>query len=177
MVMSKTKIIASASLISVLIPATALAHCPLCTAGAGLVFLGAYWIGVNGLTIGVLMGALALAFGLWMATLLKKKFVPQQDNIIGIFSWATTLIPLQEVFSDYTSIYIDWGGDYGTLFNRTYPLNLYLVGGIVGGLILYMAPWLSRSVSQWRGKTIPFQGMIITFVLLILTSLVTQFLL
>ena len=72
MVISKTKIFASTSLFSVLIPATAFAHCPLCTAGAGLAFLGAYWIGVNGLTIGMLMGALAFALGLWMATLLIR---------------------------------------------------------------------------------------------------------
>ena len=123
------------------------------------------------------MGALALALGLWMATLLKRKLLPQQDNIIGIFTWATTLLPLQEIFSDYTSIYIDWGGAYGSLFNRTYPINLFLVGGVVGGTMLYLAPWISRGYSGWRGKTMPFQGMIITFTMLILTSLITQFLL
>lgn len=160
---------------SLLFPATALAHCPLCTAGAGLVAIGAYWLGVNGLTIGVILGAFALALGLWIARLIKKKYLPQQDNVVGIFSWLTTILPLKMLLSDYTSIYLNWGGSYGSLFNRTYPINLFLVGGVVGGMIIYFAPAISRTLTERRGKTAPYQGMIVTFVLLILTALITQF--
>lgn len=160
-----------------LFPAAALAHCPLCTAGAGLVAVGAYWLGVNGLTIGALLGAFATALGLWIARLIKKKYIPQQDNAVGAFSWLTTLLPLKMLLSDYTSIYINWGGSYGSVFNRTYPINLFLVGGVIGAIIVFAAPTLSRAITERRGETIPFQGIIITFTLLLATSLITQFLL
>lgn len=170
-------IIIATSTVSLALPTAALAHCPLCTAGAGIVALSAYWLGVNGLTIGVLLGAFAMALGLWIARLVKKKYIRQQDTAIGIFSWLTTLLPLKMLLSDYTSIYINWGGSYGSLFNRTYPINLFLVGGVIGGIIIYVAPSASRMATERRGKTIPYQGMIITFTLLILVSLITQFVL
>ena len=175
---TKTKLVIIATGMGGLIfPTVALAHCPLCTAGAGIVALSAYWLGVNGLTIGVLLGAFAVALGLWIARLLKKKYIPQQNNVIGVFSWLTTILPLKMLLSDYTSIYINWGGSYGSLFNRTYPINLFLVGGVIGGLLIYIAPSLSRFTTERRGKTVPYQGMIITFTLLILVSLITQFVL
>ena len=170
-------VIAAAGIGGILFPATALAHCPLCTAGAGLAALGAYWLGVNGLTVGVLLGAFAAALGLWIARLIKKKYIPQQDNVIGVFSWLTTILPLQMLLSDYTSIYINWSGSYGSLFNRTYPVNLFLIGGVVGGIVVYIAPSLSRAISEYRGRTIPYQGIIATFSFLILISLITQFIL
>lgn len=164
-----------ASLAGVLMPAVALAHCPLCTAGAGLVALGAYWLGVNGLAIGVLLGGFALALGLWLGRLIKKKYLPQQDNLIGAFSWLTTLIPLRGLLADYTSVYLNWSGAYGSLFNRTYPINLFLVGGLIGGAVIYLAPPLSRALSARRGKTIPYQGIMITIALLLMVSLISQF--
>ena len=158
-------------------PLPALAHCPLCTAGAGLVAIGAYWLGVNGLTIGVLLGAFAFALGLWIGRLIKKKYIPEQDNAIGVFSLLTTILPLQMLFSDYTSIYINWFGGYGSIFNRTYPINLFLVGGLIGAFLIYIAPALSKSIAARRGKLIPYQGVILTLALLVLISLITQFLL
>ena len=107
-------VVAGVSISGLLFPAVALAHCPLCTAGAGLAAIGAYWLGVNGLTVGVLLGAFAMALGLWVARLIKKKYLPQQDNAIGVFSWLTTIIPLKMLLSDYTSIYINWSGSYGS---------------------------------------------------------------
>ena len=164
-------------LIGLLFPIPSLAHCPLCTAGAGVVAIGAYWIGVNSMTIGVLIGAFAVALGVWVGKLIKKKYIPQQDNAIGVFSWLTTLLPLKMLLSDYTSIYINWGGQYGSLLNSTYPINLFLVGGVIGGMVIFVAPSLSRFVTERQGKTVPYQGIIITFILLILSSLITQFVL
>jgi len=155
----------------------ALAHCPLCTAGAGVIALGAYWMGVNGLTIGVLMGAFAMAMGLWVGKIIKKKIIPQQDLAMGIFSWITTLLPLKMLMSDYTSFYINWGGEYGSLFNRTYPINLFILGGTIGGVLIITAPYLSKEISRQRGQTIPYQGVTITFGLLLIAAVITQFIL
>lgn len=176
MKITRTKLlIGGISFSGLLLPAAALAHCPLCTAGAGLAAIGAYSLGVNGLTIGVLLGAFAVALGLWIGRLIKKNYLPRQNDIVGGVSWLTTILPLQMLLSDYTSIYINWSGAYGSLFNRTYPINLFLVGGVIGGALIYCAPPLSRALTDRRGKTLPYQGMIITFALLIAASLLTQF--
>ena len=158
-------------------PLAARAHCPLCTAGAGLVAIGAYWAGVNGLTIGLWLGAFAMALGLWIARLVKRKYFRFQYMAIWAFSWATTLPPLKMLLSDYTSIYINWGGDYGSLFNRTYPINLFLIGGVLGAVIIHVSPSLSKLISAYRGRTLPYQGIVITFILLLFVSLITQFIL
>ncbi|MDP2708863.1 MAG: hypothetical protein Q8O93_02330 [bacterium] len=163
------------SLIALASPAAALAHCPLCTAGAGLVALGAYKLGVSGLTVGLLIGAFAVALGLWLGKIITKKYLPGQNNIITVFSWLTTVLPLQTLLSDYTSIYISWSGDYGSWLNRTYPINLFLVGGILGAIIVYQASPLSKFIAKRRGKNMPFQTMAVTFALLLLASLITQF--
>ena len=155
-------------------PSAALAHCPLCTAGAGLAALGAYWLGINGLTVGLLIGAFAVALGLWLGRMIAKKYLPGQNNLIAVFSWLTTVLPLQTLLSDYTSIFINWSGSYGSWLNRTYLINLFLVGGIIGAILVYLAPRFSRFLSCRRGKTIPFQSMIITFALLLVASLITQ---
>lgn len=162
-------------IVALVSPTAALAHCPLCTVGVGLAALGAYKFGVSGLTVGLLIGAFAVALGLWLGRLITKKYLPGQNNIIAIFSWLTTVLPLQILLSDYTSIFINWSGPYGSWLNRTYLINLFLVGVVLGAILVYLALWLSRFIGRWRGKTFPFQIMIITFVLLLLASLVTQF--
>jgi len=165
-------IISLATLIS---PAAALAHCPLCTAGAGLAALGAYKLGVNGLTTGLLIGAFAVALGLWLGKMITKKYLPGQDNVIAAFSWLTTVLPLQTLLADYTSIYVSWSGDYSSWLNRTYLINLFLVGALVGAMLVYQTSPLSKFITKRRGKTMPFQTMLITFTLILLASLITQF--
>lgn len=154
-------------------PAASSAHCPLCTAGVGLVALGAYNIGVSGLTIGLLVGAFALALGLWLAKMISKKYLPGQNSMIAAASWLLTLLPLRTLLAEYTSVYLGWSGPYGAW----YPINLFLVGGAIGALLVYSAPWLSRQLTGRRGKSFPFQTMIITLVLIFAASLVTQFVL
>lgn len=171
------KYIAAVGGLGLFVPWPALAHCPLCTAGAGLVAIGAYWIGVNGATVGLLLGAFAFALGLWLARIIKKQYIPKQAAAIGIFSWLTTLLPLKMLLSEYTSIYLNWGGAYGSFFNRTYPVNLFLIGGAVGGVLVFIAPRVSRAVTLRRGKTAPYQGVMITLALLIVSSILTQFIL
>jgi hypothetical protein len=158
-----------------LVPIPALAHCPLCTAGAGLVAIGAYWFGVKAIVIGVAIGAFAAAMGLWFARLIKKQFIPRQSQVIAIVSWLLTILPLRMTLGDYVSWYVNWSGDYGSIFNRTYVLNLFLVGSIVGTLIMLSAPYVSRFVTNLRGgKQAPFQGIGITFLLIIFTSIILQ---
>ncbi len=159
-----------------LIPGVAKAHCPLCTAGAGALAVGAAYIGVSTYVVGILIGAFALALSLWIVKLVKKKYIKHQKPILAALVFLSTILPLMPMMRHYTSVNIYWFGEYGAMFNRTYMFNRFLIGVIIGTLIMFVSPYLSRELSKLRnGKIIPYQGIAITFVLLFITSLIMQF--
>jgi len=66
--------------------------------------------------------------------------------------------------------------DYGSLLNRTYLIDLFIIGAVLGSIALFVAPKLSLVLSEKRGgKSIRFQGLLISFALLILSSVILQF--
>lgn len=157
----------------------AAAHCPLCTIGAGAVALGAAWLGLSAFSIGIFLGAFGLAMGLWMGKLLEKRsnLFRHQTLAVGIFSFVATIWPLEHLFYDNSSIYISLSGDYGSWLNRTYYVDKFIIGSIIGGITLLISPYLSRSLSKARkGKMLPYQGMILTFSLLSAASLLFEIL-
>ena len=152
----------------------AFAHCPLCTVGAAAAAIGASWLGLSSFSIGIFMGAFALAMGLWIGKLLKRKFkLPAYIIwIFAIFSFVTTVVPLQPIMFDNSSIYVSIFGDYGSWLNSTYYVDKFVIGSIIGAVILVFSPYISRVLSKTRNnKTFPYQGMIITFGLLFVISL------
>ncbi len=155
-----------------LLPTAAHAHCPLCTAGAGVVAFGAAKLGVGPMSVGIFLGAFAVALGLWVARLLKKQYLPRQKEALAIFSFVTTILPLQSVLADYTSVYLPFWGEYG----KTLLINRFLVGGIIGGVLILLSPYLSRKLALARGGAMyPFQGMVITLGLLVTAAVVIEF--
>ncbi len=155
------------------LPGYALAHCPLCTIGAGAVATGAMFLGIANSVIGVFMGAFAVALGLWISKYVNYKW-RYKDELLAVVSWVLTVMPLQPMFKSYTSIYIMWFGEYGSVFNRTYIIEKFIIGSIVGAFIVYLSPYISKKITMIRGKTVSFQGMIITFTLLILVGIIFQ---
>ncbi|OGL78018.1 hypothetical protein A3F28_03060 [Candidatus Uhrbacteria bacterium RIFCSPHIGHO2_12_FULL_57_11] len=149
------------------VPRQALAHCPLCTAGAGVAAVAAVYLGVNPPTVGLFIGAFAAALGLWIGRLVKRSYFPHQTKAIAAFSWVTTVFPLARLIPDYSSVYLTLAGDYGSLLNRTYVYNRFTLGGLLGGLLVLLAPATSRALTRIRGKNFPFQGMILTLGLLL----------
>lgn len=151
------------------------AHCPLCTIGAGAVALGATWLGVSAFSIGIFLGAFGIAVGLWIGRLIKKKYFPHQTLLIGVISFLTTIIPLKPLFYDNSPVLIVLYGDYGTWLNTTYLIDKFIVGSIIGAVIILISPGVSKSLSKARNnKLIPFQGIIITFALLLFFSLLYE---
>lgn len=159
---------------------SAFAHCPLCTMGAATAAAGAAWLGVDKMVIGVFIGAFAVSIGAWIGNAAKKQYIPYQKAALIVLSFLLTVIPLLPVVSDdtpstYSSVFISWGGEYGTLFNRTYLINLFLVGSIAGGAIVSATPWLSRRITALRdGNTLPFQGVALTLLLLLAVGAALQ---
>jgi len=149
------------------IASTALAHCPLCTAGAGLAAIGASWLGIGTAPVGVFVGAFSIALGLWIARALPKRYVSYQRTVLVALSFVTTVFPLIPILREYIPIYISVAGGYGTLLNRTYLIPAILAGAIVGGGLTLAAPHVSRWLTSVRnGRAFPYQGVAITFTLL-----------
>src|SRR3989344_954119 len=156
---------------------SAYAHCPLCTVGAAAAAGGAAWLGVSKIVIGVFIGAFAVSIGLWVSNLIKKQYIPFQKPSIILFSFLTTVFPLLglEVMRSNYPLLVSFFGDYGSLLNRTYILNLFLIGSILGGFIVSITPWLSKKITIVRnGKMLPYQGIMLTFLLLIISSAIIE---
>lgn len=158
-------------------PAIASAHCPLCTAGAGVLAIVAARVGVATSVVGILIGAFAVALALWIAPMLKRRFISYQREVLALIIYLGTIIPIAPLIREYAPLYISIGGEYGTLLHNTYTINLFLAGVLVGTFIMIISPKLSRALTRWRGAGIAYQGLGITFGLLIGTSLIAQFLL
>jgi len=150
------------------------AHCPLCTAGAAAAAAGALWLGVAKPVVSLFIGAFAFALGLWIASMLKKTYVPHQALLIGIASYLVTVLPLMGLFAYPLPWYLSLTGEYGSLLNRTYVFDLSLLTSILGAVIVWIAPWLSRRLTAWRGRTMPYQGVLITFGLLLIIGVLIQ---
>ena len=152
------------------------AHCPLCTIGAGAAAAGAVWLGVQKVAVAVLIGGFAMSMGMWFSRIIKKKYFRYQDLTVVIGVFLLTVSPLLPIIGQTTGFYLSLFGNYGSLFNRTYVLNLSLFSSLLGGVIVYFSPLLSKKVTKLRrNKIIPFQGIILTIFLLIIVSTIVHF--
>ena len=155
-----------------------MAHCPLCTIGAGAAAAGAVWLGVQKVAVAVLIGGFAMSMGMWFARLIKKRwnYFKGQDWVVIMGVFLLTVLPLLPIIGQTTGFYFNLGGSYGSLMNRTYVLNLSLFSSLLGGIIVYFSPPLSKRITKLRGnKMIPFQGIILTIFLLIVAGGIVHF--
>ena len=158
--------------------ASASAHCPLCTMGAVVVAGGAAYLGVSSIVIGLFIGAFAASLGLWIARVVKKKkeYIKFQSPILFLVIYLSTILPIMPFMGGIHPLYISWFGDYGSLFNRTYLLNIFLIGAILGGSIMSIMPWVSGKITVARkGKMLfPYQGMVLTLIILLILGGILQ---
>ncbi len=160
------------------IPQPASAHCPLCTIGAGFLAVAAASIGVGTAPVGVLVGAFSMALALWLSRLVKKNYIPHQSVILTAIIFLGTVIPIMPFIREYRPFYISLLGEYGSLLHNTYMINLYLLGSAVGAILLFVSPYVSQALINARqGRLLPFQGLGITFGLLVAAALLFQLIL
>lgn len=156
----------------------ALAHCPLCTVGAAFVAGGAAVFGVHRMIIGVFIGAFAASMGIWFGRIIKKKVMPFQKTAILLSSYFLTVLPMWPLLKDAHPLLLNLAGSYGSLLNRTYLVDYFIAGSIIGSFIVIIAPFLSEKITSVRsGRHIPFQGTALTFLLLIMTGIILQLML
>lgn len=152
-----------------------LAHCPLCTVGIAAAAGGAAYLGVDKAVIALFVGAFAVSTGWWVARKIKKQLIPFQMAGIILLSFLLTTIPLLPLLDRIYPIYISVAGDYGSWLNRTYIINLSLISSILGGAAVGITPWLSAKLTGLRqGKKMPYQGVLLTLGILLITSIIIQ---
>lgn len=161
-----------------LVPAKSLAHCPLCTAGAGALAILAASMGVPSITVGVLIGAFAMALGLWVANIIKKQYIKLQKPLISLIIYLSTILPIMPLIKHYYPFYVSLYGEYGSILHNTYTINLFILGSIIGGAIMIASKPISQFISKLNNNRIliPYQGVFITISLLIITSILIQIL-
>lgn len=162
---------------ALLAPKLVSAHCPLCTIGAAAAAGGAAYVGVSNFVVGIFIGAFAVSMGWWIARMLSKKYVRYQRELLIISSFLLTIIPIIPIMNQNFPVYLSIMGEYGSLLNRTYILNLFLAGSVAGGAIVCVSPWISRKITDARGKTVPFQGTVLTLVALTIVALAFEMIL
>lgn len=154
---------------------TVSAHCPLCTVGIAAAAGGAAYFGVDKAVIALFVGAFAVSTGWWVGKKIKKQVIPHQLLGIIIFSFVLTVVPLLPLLTTVYPFPVFLAGNYGSWLNRTYVINLGLITSILGGVVVSVTPWLSKKISAMRkGRTLPFQGILLTIGLLIILSILTQ---
>ena len=158
-----------------LIPAKVMAHCPLCVGGAGAAAALASFFGVSYGAIGVFMGGFAVALSLLIVNRLPEK-IPYQNIIVGWLIYLSTIIPLYPFLKgDIVPWAVSISGEYGSLMNRVYLIDLFIVGSIIGSLIVLYSMKFSSYITGMRdGKTIKFQGLLLTFALLVIAAVGMQ---
>lgn len=137
------------------------AHCPICAIAVGNgVILARFW-GLNDIIVGIWVGAFVVSMGLWVHKLLKKKYIPLQEFVFTILSFAATAIPFYFAGLIGNPMYVKWG------------IDMLLLGMVVGTVLTVAGFEISKLVKAKRGKTlIPFQTIIFTVVLLAIASLI-----
>lgn len=162
----------------IFLPKVASAHCPLCTVGAGALAVFAASIGISTMVVGVMIGGFALALSTWIAKLPKKEYIPLQYPILALTVFWGTIIPIMPLIIEYRPLYVRLMGDYGSMLHNTYAINLFIAGSILGALLMWVGPHASKRLTKLRdGKTIPYQGITISLLLLVIASVIIEILL
>src|SRR3990167_11146873 len=167
------KLLLSLALLPILLAKTVSAHCPLCTIGAGAAAAGAVWLGVSKIVVALFIGAFAMSMGMWFSRVIGKRwsYIPFQNIFVSIAIFALTVWPLIPIFKAIGPLYLPFIGEYG----KTYAFDYSLISALFGGLIVFVSPSISKKITKIRkGTMIPFQGVILTFLLLIITGSVIQ---
>ena len=142
------------------------AHCPLCTGAVIAGAVGAKYLGLDMVILGIFVGAFAISLGLWIVRKLKNYF-KYQNTLIIISSFFLTVIPSLAFVKDIT---------YINLFSRIFFVNKLLIGSIIGGIITLFAYHIHNYIKLKFGKVLfPYQGIALTVLFLVLTSIITYF--
>jgi len=139
--------------------------CPVCVVAIGAGLGMSRWFGIDDLITSIWIGATLYALTSWTLSYMKKKNWSFQDDgiVITLLYIALTYIPLY------------YYGIIGITGNTLWGLDKIIVGSIIGTCALVLAHWLQLWLKKQNGGKVYFyyQKVIIPFLALVLTSLIT----
>lgn len=145
---------------SLLTAPPALAHCPLCTAGAGAGLFLSRWLGIDDSITGVWMAAFLAASSLWLANSIKKKFIPGQNTLIYLAVFASTIWSFYafKLVSEHAGLIMG--------------IPKLIFGMISGGLVFYLVDIVNLAIKKIRGKSLfPYQSIVFSLGSMLFLSL------
>ncbi len=145
---------------SLLTAPPALAHCPLCVAGAATGLTLTRWVGIDDSIAGVWIAALLGATSFWTyLAVSKKKRLPFAKPLIYILLFAATL------WSFYKFRLI-------IRMDQIFGLDKLTFGMVAGGILFYLVDILDDIVIKRKGKVLfPYQRMIVSLGSMVILSL------
>ncbi|TAL47002.1 hypothetical protein EPN87_03905 [archaeon] len=145
---------------------SALAHCPLCTAATAAAIAFTRWYGLDDSIMGVFVGGMIIATGLWANNMLKrfnkgKEYLPLQSVILVILSAIFTIIPFY------------YAGLVGPLNPfRIFGIDRILFGAIIG-IAVYFLSFRLHGIIRTSNKNrnyFPYQSIALLISLLSLSA-------
>ena len=143
-----------------LLPREALAHCPLCTAGAVAGLFLSRWLGIDDSITGVWMAAFLAASSLWAANSLKKKYIPGQNTLIYLAVFASTIWSFYafKLVSEHAGLIMG--------------IPKLIFGMWAGGILFYFVDILNLAIKKVRGKSLfPYQSIVFSLDSMLFLSL------
>lgn len=147
------------------------AHCPLCTAAVGAAAVSAKYYGMDISIIGLLIGAFGISTGLWIGLKAKRYFKFQLPAIVAA-SFLLTVIPLMYIGNESIYLPVLLFGQAGSLLNKVYWINKFLMGNIIGALATIFAYFIHISIKKQKGSVLfPYQGIAFTVAFLAISGI------
>lgn len=158
------------------LPTVSYAHCPLCTIGIGILGAAAQAMGVSLGVIGLFVGAFVVSTGMWISMRINWRF-KYKTQFVVLVSFVLTVLPLRQFSNQYFYIPVYWLGEPGSILNRIYFIDQFIAGSVLGWIMTVLSMYLNSAVKRWRGRVLfPFQGVMITLLVLVLAGVILQLL-
>ena len=143
-----------------------LAHCPLCTAATGAAVTITRWYGLDDSIVGVFVGGMIVASGLWFNNLAKKfnkgkGYLPFQSGIFLLLSFILTII---------TFYFADLLGS-NNMF-KIFGIDRILFGSIIGIIASFAAFKLHDMLRIFNRNRnyFPYQSILVLLLTLTISS-------
>lgn len=145
----------------------ALAHCPLCVAGAAFGITLTRWIGVDDSITGVWVAALLGAMSFWVYSLLLKK------DLAIVKKYKAFLKPLIYIVIFVSTLWSFYKFQLIIRMSQIFGLDKLTFGMISGGLLFYLIDIGDNLLIKKMGKVLfPYQRVVMSLGSMVILSLV-----
>lgn len=142
----------------------ALAHCPLCVAGAGVGLSLSRWLGVDDSITGLWMAAFLGALSFWSYSYLSRKY-SRINNFL--------LKPSVYVLIFASTLWSFYKFNLVIRMEKMYGLDKLTFGIVIGGIFFYVVELLNDLIIKKHGKSLfPYQRLITGLGIILILSVI-----